>query len=460
MTMSLSTRVSLPTGQTYTQPIGLFIDNRFVAGSGSTVNVVNPATEEFLLSFRGANEADVDKAVAAARAAFEGPWSEIAAAEPAIDTLDNGKAFSAALGEDLEESYQVFKYYGGAADKISGDTIETSPAKLAYVLREPLGVCGQIIPWNYPFMMLAWKAAPALACGNTVVLKPAEQTPLSALYFGKLIQEAGLPPGVLNILPSLGVEAGKPLSEHMDVDKIAFTGSTDTGRAIMRSAATNLKNITLECGGKSPSLVFADAELDQAVKWTHMGIMSNQGEFVRRFVARAESQKIGDPFSEENTGGAIVSKAQYDKILDYIEQGKQGGATLLTGGVRRGSKGYFIEPTVFTDTSENMAIVRDEIFGPVVTISQFKTEEEAINKANNTSYGLAAAIFTEKLDRAHIVARKLQAGMVWINSSQDSHYGIPFGGYKSSGIGRELGKYALDSYTQPKAVHVNLGLKM
>ncbi|OJJ08768.1 hypothetical protein ASPVEDRAFT_57771 [Aspergillus versicolor CBS 583.65] len=494
--MFSSARITLPNGRSYDQPTSLFINNEFVTGSGSTITVLNPATEDTVLEFPGASPADIDRAVVSARAAFEGPWSELAAVDrgqylfklaeliqrdrellAAIDTLDNGKPFSAALEEDLEESYQVFKYYAGAADKISGDTIETSPAKLAYVLREPLGVCGQIIPWNYPFMMLAWKIAPALACGNTVVLKPAEQTPLSAMYFGNLVKEAGLPAGVVNIVPGLGAEAGKPLAEHTDVDKIAFTGSTNTGRAIMRSAATNLKNITLECGGKSPSIVFADAELDQAVKWTHMGIMGNQGEictttsriyvhediydeFLRRFVAEAKSQKIGDPFAQDTTEGAIISKAQYDKILNYIEQGKKSGARLLAGGVRHGSKGYFIEPTVFADTTEDMTIVREEIFGPVVAISKFKTQQEAIQKANNTSYGLAAAVFTEKVDRAHIVARKLQAGMVWINSSQDSHFGIPFGGYKSSGIGRELGKYALDAYTQAKAVHVNLGSRL
>ncbi|CAG8203008.1 unnamed protein product [Penicillium salamii] len=322
--------------------------------------------------------------------------------------------------------------------------------------------------------MLAWKIVPALACGNTVVLKPAEQAPLSAMYFGKLVQEAALPPGVVNIIPGLGSEAGKTLAEHMDIDKVAFTSSTNTGRIIMRSAATNLKNITLECGGKSPCIVFADADIDQAVKWTHMCIMSNQGEictstsriyvqeeiyeeFLHRFFAKARSQKTGDPFTEETTVGAIVSKLQYDKILDYIEQGKQNGARILAGSVQHGSKGYFIEPTVFADTTEYMAIVREEIFGPVVTISKFKTQDEAVKKANDTPYGLAAAIFTQKVDRAHIVARKLQAGMVWINSSQDSHFGIPFGGYKLSGIGRELGKYALDAYTQAKAVHVNLG---
>ncbi|RAL08045.1 aldehyde dehydrogenase [Aspergillus homomorphus CBS 101889] len=393
-----------------------------------------------MLGFSGASSAGVDKAAMAARAASEGSWSELAVLLALIDALDDGKLYSAALGEVLEESYQVFKYYGGAADKINGDTIETSPAKLAYVLREPLGVCGQIISWNYPFMMLAWKVASALACGNTVVLKPAEQTPLSAMYFGKFIQEADLPPGMVNIIPGPGSEAGKTLAEQTDVDKVAFTGSTNTGRMIMRSAVTDLKNITLEYGGKSPCI-------------THMGIISNQGEvediydeFLYRFAAKARSQKTGDTFTEGNTMGAI--------------QGKKSGARLLASGVWHGSKGYFIEPTVFADTTEDMAIVPEEIFGAMVTISKFKAQEEAIERANDTSYGLAAAIFTGKVDRAHIVARKLQAGMVWINSSQDSHCGIPFGGYKSSDIGRELGKYALDAYTQAKAVHVNIGLRL
>ncbi|KAF4468767.1 aldehyde dehydrogenase [Fusarium albosuccineum] len=499
--MASSTQISLPNGTKYDQPTGLFINNEFVPASGDEFTVTNPVTEEEVIKLKGASTEDVDKAVAAARKAFEGEWSELAAVDrgvflykiaelidrdreliAAIDAFDNGKPFSAALGGDLDESYNVFRYYAGAADKITGQTIETSPAKLAYVLQEPLGVCGQIIPWNFPFMMLAWKIAPALACGNTVVLKPAEQTPLSALYFGNLVVEAGLPAGVVNIVPGLGPQTGKAIAGHMGIDKVAFTGSTNTGRAIMKSAANNLKNITLECGGKSPSIVFADAELDQAVKWCHFGIMDNKGElylqvctstsriyvhesiydkFLSKFVeVTKENEKIGSPFDEGIWQGPQVSKAQYDKVASYIEEGRKAGARLLYGGSKYGDKGYFLTPTVFADTTEDMKIMKEEIFGPVVSIAKFSTDEEVISKANDTSYGLAAALFTEKVSRAHKVARKLQAGMVWINSSGDSHFGIPFGGYKSSGIGRELGQYALDAYTQSKAVHVNLGIEL
>ncbi|WAO90440.1 Hypothetical protein NCS54_00787000 [Fusarium falciforme] len=480
--MASTVEISLPNGLKYKQPTGLFIDNKFVDATGDDFTVYNPATDEKITTIKGASEKDVDKAVDAARRAFEGEWSELAAVDrgailykiaelidrdrkllASIDAFDNGKTYTAALEGDLDESYNVFRYYAGAADKITGRTIETSPAKLAYVLQEPLGVCGQIIPWNFPFMMLAWKVAPALACGNTVVLKPAEQTPLSAMYFGNLVIEAGLPPGVVNIIPGLGSVAGKALAGHMGVDKIAFTGSTATGRAIMKAAANNLKNITLECGGKSPSIVFEDADLEQAVKWCHVGIMDNMGQvctstsriyvheniyedFLKRFVeVTKENQKIGDPFGKDTWQGP---------------QGKSSGARLLYGGAKTGSKGYYLEPTVFADTTEDMAIVRDEIFGPVVAIAKFRTVDEVVAKANDTSYGLAAALFTEKVARAHTVARRLQAGMVWINSSGDSHFGIPFGGYKSSGIGRELGQYALDAYTQSKAIHVNLGSKL
>ncbi|KAI8666061.1 hypothetical protein NCS57_00829700 [Fusarium keratoplasticum] len=495
--MASTVEISLPNGLKYKQPTGLFIDNKFVDATGDDFTVYNPATDEKIIAIKGASEKDVDKAVDAARRAFEGEWSELAAVDrgailykiaelidrdrkllASIDAFDNGKTYTAALEGDLDESYNVFRYYAGAADKITGRTIETSPAKLAYVLQEPLGVCGQIIPWNFPFMMLAWKVAPALACGNTVVLKPAEQTPLSAMYFGNLVIEAGLPPGVVNIIPGLGSVAGKALAGHMGVDKIAFTGSTATGRAIMKAAANNLKNITLECGGKSPSIVFEDADLEQAVKWCHVGIMDNMGQvctstsriyvheniyedFLKRFVeVTKENQKIGDPFGKDTWQGPQVSRTQYEKIVSYIDQGKSSGARLLHGGAKTGSKGYYLEPTVFADTTEDMAIVRDEIFGPVVAIAKFRTVDEVVAKANDTSYGLAAALFTEKVARAHTVARRLQAGMVWINSSGDSHFGIPFGGYKSSGIGRELGQYALDAYTQSKAVHVNLGSKL
>lgn len=334
--------------------------------------------------------------------------------------------------------------------------------------------------------MLSWKVAPAVACGNCVVLKSAEQTPLSALYFAKLVVEAGFPPGVINVVSGLGKVAGHALASHTGVDKIAFTGSTTTGRAIMKAAASNLKNITLECGGKSPSIVFADADLDQAIKWTHVGIMDNQGQvctstsriyveesiyddFVQAFVKHnKETTKIGSPFEAEVTQGPQVSRVQLDRILSYIETGKQEGARLLLGGAQptssskngAGGGGYFVEPTIFADVQETMTINREEIFGPVVAISSFRTVNEVIAKANDTSYGLAAALFTENITKAHTVAAKLQAGMVWINSSNDSHYGIPFGGYKSSGIGRELGPYALDAYTQSKAVHVNLGNRL
>ncbi|KAJ3464535.1 hypothetical protein MRS44_009321 [Fusarium solani] len=452
--MASTVEISLPNGLKYKQPTGLFIDNKFVDATGDDFTVHNPATDEKIITIKGASEKDVDKAVDAARRAFEGEWSELAAVDrgaflykiaelidrdrkllASIDAFDNGKTYTAALEGDLDESYNVFRYYAGAADKITGRTIETSPAKLAYVLQEPLGVCGQIIPCRPP-------------------------------------------PGVVNIIPGLGSVAGKALAGHMGVDKIAFTGSTATGRAIMKAAANNLKNITLECGGKSPSIVFEDADLEQAVKWCHVGIMDNMGQvctstsriyvheniyedFLKHFVeVTKENQKIGDPFGKDTWQGPQVSRTQYEKILSYIDQGKSSGARLLHGGAKTGSKGYYLEPTVFADTTEDMAIVRDEIFGPVVAIAKFRTVDEVVAKANDTSYGLAAALFTEKVARAHTVARRLQAGMVWINSSGDSHFGIPFGGYKSSGIGRELGQYALDAYTQSKAVHVNLGSKL
>ncbi|KAL2670242.1 hypothetical protein Neosp_014709 [[Neocosmospora] mangrovei] len=476
--MASSLQITLPNGIEYSQPTGLFIDNEFMVASGDSFKVINPATEEDIATFTGASGDDVNAAVAAARRAFEGPWSELPAAErgnllmklaglidrdrellASIDAMDNGKTFSAALNIDIAASHNVFKYYAGAADKLCGSTVETYPSKFA----------------NFPFMMLAWKVAPALACGNTIVLKPAEQAPLSALYFGKLVVEAGFPAGVVNIVPGLGSVAGKALAEHMDIDKIAFTGSTITGRAIMRSAASNLKNITLECGGKNPSIVFDDADLDNAVKWCHMGIMDNQGQtcistsriyvqeevydrFIEKFTeATRKHHVLGDPFDAETWQGPQISKVQYEKVLSYIEEGKKSGARLVYGGVAHGQKGYFIEPTVFADTTEDMKIVQEEIFGPVVAISKFKTLEEVLTKANDSCYGLSAAVFTENITKGHKMARRLQAGMVFLNSSGDTHYGVPFGGYKSSGIGRELGQYALDAYTQTKAVHVNLG---
>lgn len=373
------------------------------------------------------------------------------------------------------------RYYGGYADKIHGQVINTSPAKFAYTIREPIGVCGQIIPWNYPLAMAAWKLGPALACGNTVVMKASENTPLSILYLANLVKEAGFPPGVVNILNGWGKEAGAAIASHLDIDKIAFTGSTATGRNIMKMASINMKNITLETGGKSPLLVFEDADLEQAVKWAHIGIMSNMGQICtatsrilvqesiyEKFTTLFKDQinevsKVGDPFHDSTFQGPQVTKAQYEKVLAYIESGKEEGATLAVGGTAHknvGGKGFFISPTVFIDVKDNMKIFREEIFGPFAVVSSFKTEEEAISRANDTTYGLGSAVFTKDLERAHRVARDIEAGMVWVNSSNDSDYRIPFGGVKQSGIGRELGEAGLAAYTNIKAVHVNMGTRL
>jgi aldehyde dehydrogenase (NAD(P)+) len=394
--------------------------------------------------------------------------------------LISGKPYSVSLNEDLSEVSSTIKYYAGWADKIHGQTIDTTPNKLAYTIREPIGVCAQIIPWNYPLAMAAWKLGPALACGNTVVLKAAEQTPLSILVFANLITQAGFPPGVVNIINGHGRVAGAALATHPKVDKVAFTGSTATGREIMKMAATNLKNITLETGGKSPLLIFDDADLDQAVKWSHVGIMSNSGQictatsrilvqegiydqFIEAFKAQCkEISVVGDPFAEETFQGPQVTKAQYERVLSYISTGESEGATLAFGGeahrkVGPNGKGFFVTPTVFTDVKPSMAIFREEVFGPFVVIVPFKTEQEALDLANDTEYGLGSAVFTRDIVKAHRVARKIEAGMVWINSSQDSDFRIPFGGVKQSGIGRELGEAGLEGYSQRKAVHVNLG---
>ena len=393
-----------------------------------------------------------------------------------------GKPYSVALAEDLGEVSSCLRYYGGWADKFFGQVINTSPAKFAYTLREPVGVCGQIIPWNYPLGMAAWKLGPAIACGNTVVLKPAEQTPLSILYFAKLVVEAGFPPGVINILNGYGKDAGAAIATHLDIDKIAFTGSTATGRQIMKMASINMKNITLETGGKSPLLVFADADLEQAAKWAHIGIMSNMGQictatsrllvhedvydsFVELFKkVVAETSKVGDPFADDTFQGPQVTKAQYERVLSYIEAGKAEGATLAAGGDPHknvgAGKGFFINPTIFTNVTDSMKIYREEVFGPFVVIASFKTEEEAVRKANDTTYGLGAALFTRDLERAHRVARDIESGMVWVNSSNDSDVRIPFGGVKQSGIGRELGEAGLAAYTNTKSVHINMGTKL
>ncbi|KAF2850216.1 aldehyde dehydrogenase [Plenodomus tracheiphilus IPT5] len=496
--MAEAIKLTAPNGTKWTQPTGLFINNEFVrAKSGSTLTTFNPYDETVIAKVAAGGEEDIDVAVEAARAAFKNSdWRKIPAAErgallwklgdlceknahvlATVDAWDNGKPYQQALDEDITETISVFRYYAGWADKVYGQTIETSDAKLAYTKHEPLGVCGQIIPWNFPIMMAAWKLGPALACGNTVVLKPAEQTPLGALFLATLIEEAGFPPGVVNIVNGQGQGAGSRLAAHPNVDKIAFTGSTITGRNIMKAAAGNLKNITLETGGKSPLLVFDDCDLDQAVKWSHMGIMGGMGqvctatsrlyvqdtvydEFLEAFKQQTKDNTVlGSQFHSVTNHGPQVSKAAQEKILSYIESGKSEGAQLVHGGTQSSipSKGYFVEPTVFANVNSDMKIVKEEIFGPFVVIQSFSTEDEAVEMANDSEFGLGAAVFTKDIVRGHRVAGAIEAGMVWINSSQDSHFGIPFGGYKQSGIGRELGQYALSSYTQVKAVHVNLG---
>lgn len=400
----------------------------------------------------------------------------------ALTYLYIGKTYNEALENDIPEAISVIRYYAGWADKTFGQTINTTHQKFAYTIRQPVGVVAQIIPWNYPLSMATWKLGPALACGNTVVLKPAEQTPLSILVFAQLIKEAGFPPGVVNFVNGLGKEAGPALVGHPLVDKVAFTGSTVTASQIMSTAAKTLKNITLETGGKSPLLVFDDADMEQAVNWSHMGIMSNQGQictatsrilvqesihddFVKNFLARTEKiSVVGDQWSDNTYQGPLVSKAQYDRVLDYINIGQSEGATLASGGKTcnpaNTSKGYFVEPTVFTNVSPTMRVFREEIFGPVVVIVPFKTEEEATALANDTTYGLGSAVFTTNLERAHRVAAEIESGMVWVNSSQDCDARVPFGGVKQSGIGRELGEAGLEAYSQVKAVHVNMGNRL
>lgn len=491
--MSLSASIKTPS-TTVEQPLGLFINNEYVKGAeGKTFETVNPADEKVITSVHEATEKDVDTAVAAARAAFEGEWRRVTPSDrgrllnkladlierdieqlAAIESLDNGKALTMAK-VDLSMAIGCIRYYAGWADKIHGQTIDTNPETLSYTRHEPIGVCGQIIPWNFPILMWAWKIGPAVSAGNTVVLKTAEQTPLSGLYMGKLIKEAGFPAGVVNIISGFGRVAGNAISNHMDIDKVAFTGSTMVGRMILQAAAkSNLKKVTLELGGKSPNIVFDDADIDNAISWANFGIFFNHGQcccagsrilvhekihddFVARFKERASKNKLGDPFAADTFQGPQVSQLQFERIMDYIKTGKQEGATIAQGGERHGDKGYYIQPTLFTDVTGDMKIAKEEIFGPVVTIQKFKDIDEAIKIGNSTEYGLAAGVHTKNVNTAIRVSNALQAGTVWINNYNLISYQAPFGGFKTSGIGRELGSYALENYTQIKTVHYRLG---
>ncbi|KAI5294069.1 aldehyde dehydrogenase (NAD(P)(+)) ald5 [Ascosphaera acerosa] len=392
----------------------------------------------------------------------------------AIEALDNGKAFKTAKTE-VQMAADCLRYYGGWADKIDGSVIDTDRETFTYTRHEPIGVCGQIIPWNFPIVMWSWKIGPAVATGNTVVLKSSELTPLSALYAGQLVKEAGFPPGVINIISGFGKSAGAAISQHMDIDKVAFTGSTLVGRQILEAAAkSNLKKVTLELGGKSPNIIFNDADLDSAIAWANFGIYYNHGQvccagsrilvqegiypkFLAAFKERAQQNKIGDPFNEDTFQGPQVNEMQFKKILGYIEEGKKAGAVCEVGGKRAGDKGYYIEPTIFTNVKEDMSIVKEEIFGPVCVVQTFKDEADAIRLANDTQFGLAAAVHTQSLNTALIVSNNIRAGTVWVNTYNQLSYQTPFGGVKESGIGRELGKYALDNYTQVKAVMIRTG---
>lgn len=492
--MGLTVQLSTPATGNYDQPIGLFINGEWTeAVDKGKFEVINPATEEVITSVCEATEKDVDLAVAAARKAFDTTWAEVTPQQrgtlmnkladiaeknidllAAVESLDNGKSITMAKG-DVGAVIGCIRYYAGWADKIEGKTMDIAPDMFHLIRKEPIGVCGQIIPWNFPLLMFAWKIGPALATGNTIVMKTAEQTPLSALVFTQYIKEAGFPPGVFNLLSGFGKTAGAAIASHMDIDKVAFTGSTIVGRSIMKAAAaSNLKKVTLELGGKSPNIVFDDADIEQAISWVNFGIYFNHGQcccagtrifvqegvydkFLEAFKKRAAANQVGDPFDAKTFQGPQVSKVQFDRIMSYINSGKEEGATVEIGGERHGDKGYFIQPTIFSNVKSDMKIMQEEIFGPVCAITKFSTEEEAIKLGNETTYGLAAAVHTNDLNRSIRVMKGLKAGTVWVNCYNMLHHQMPFGGFKESGIGRELGEAALDNYVQTKSVAIRMG---
>jgi len=477
-------------GKEYHVPTGLFINNEFVPStSGKKFGTVYPATGHTLLEIYEADKEDVDKAVEAAQKAYNTAWKKTPPSERArlmfkladlmerdiqvlaeLESIDNGKCVSVASTVDLPASIGHIRYFAGWADKIQGKTVDLGENFAGHTRIEPYGVVGQIIPWNFPLLMLAWKWGPALACGNTIVMKTSEKTPLSALKVCELAVEAGFPPGVINVLSGYGPSAGQAIAEHHGIKKVAFTGSTAVGRKILIAAAqSNLKKVSLELGGKSPNIIFPDADLDAAIRWASLGIFFNHGqcccagsrlfvhediydEFIRRFKEAASNIKIGDPLHPENGHGPLVDNLQFERVLSYIQKGKEEGAVCEFGGERHGSEGYFVPPTLFTGVTDEMTIAKEEIFGPVVCALKFKTEEEVIERANNTSYGLAAAVHTKNIKIATRVSNALEAGTVWINCYNMFFNQVPFGGYKTSGIGRENSEYALLEYTQVKAV--------
>jgi aldehyde dehydrogenase (NAD+) len=492
----MASTVSIPTETKVALPqLKLLINNRWVASeSGRTFATIDPSTGEEICQVAEADAADVEKAVRAARAAFEhGPWRKMRASERGrllhrladliesnaeqlarLESLDNGKPVSVARAVDVVKTVACYRYFGGWADKVHGKTIPIDGDFLCYTRHEPIGIVGQIIPWNFPMLMMAWKLAPALATGNTVLMKPAEQTPLTALLIGELIVEAGFPEGVVNVLPGFGPTAGAAIARHMDIDKVAFTGSTEVGHLIMEGAAkSNLKPVTLELGGKSPNIIFEDVDLDEAVEGAHLGLFSNQGQsccagsrvfveetiyerFVEKSIARAGKRIVGDPSDPRTELGPLVDQSQFDRVMGYIESGRNEHATLACGGDRIGNRGYFIQPTVFADVQDDMKIAREEIFGPVMSIISFKNLAEVIARANHTKYGLAAGVWTCDIKKALAVANGVRAGTVWVNCYNIMDTRAPFGGFKQSGSGRELGEYGLQQYTQVKSVIAKL----
>ncbi|MEV5411302.1 aldehyde dehydrogenase family protein [Thermopolyspora sp. NPDC052614] len=480
-------------------PRRLFIDGQWVeAASGKVFATPNPATGETLAQVAEADAEDVDRAVRAARRAFEGPWSRMTASQRGriiwrigdlieehaeelaqLESLDNGKPLSVARVADIPLAAELFRYMAGWATKIEGNTITLSPpfapdaAFHAYTLREPVGVVGQIIPWNFPLLMAAWKLGPALATGNTIVLKPAEQTPLSALRLAELMAEAGLPDGVVNVLPGYGETAGAALAAHDGVNKIAFTGSTEVGKLIVHAAAGNLKKVTLELGGKSPNIVFDDADPELAIPGAANAIFFNHGQCCvagsRLFVHESRFEQVvagvadiargitlGPGLHPDTQMGPLVSDEQLRRVTGYLDSGREEGARTVAGGSRYGERGYFVEPTVLVDTRPDMAVVREEIFGPVVVASPFADLDEIAAQANDTAYGLGAGIWTRDISKAHALARKIRAGTVWINCYNVFDAALPFGGYKQSGWGREMGHEVLEAYTEVKAVCAQL----
>jgi len=475
-------------------PTQLLIGGNFQnARSGKTFPSINPATEEILAEVAEADAPDIDDAVKAARAAFESnSWQIMGARERSkllwkvgdlimsnaeelamTESLDNGKPIFESRHIDIPSAAETFYYYAGWCTKIEGETIPVPGNFFNYTLREPYGVCGIITPWNFPLLMVAWKLAPALACGNTAVLKVAEETPLTALRLGQLCQEAGFPDGVVNVVPGFGETAGRALVAHPDVDKISFTGSTSVGKEIMRASAETLKKVSLELGGKSPNIIFADSDLEAASRGAFNGIFYGKGEVCnagsRLFVEKSIHDKLmgrlldkttklepGDPQNPKTRLGALVSKAQMDRVLNYIEIGRAEGAKPVLLGGRAGTRGYFVKPTIFDSATPSMRIAQEEIFGPVLTVLTFENVDELVQKANSTIYGLAAAVWTRDIAKAHRLARQIHAGTVWINAYNMLSPESPFGGYKQSGFGRELGRYGIDLYTQVKSVWVSL----